>query len=124
MIFQRSSAWVQVVTWLHQQAGAWDSVHLAAHLERLGRKGGLAEEWQLALDMYARLGMHDRHCQMLLAKASRPEQAACCPVYTQAVSCDCPAVILQSDKDGHVLVYNKMHVHTNLKQNHESKISP
>ncbi|KAL3156053.1 hypothetical protein ABBQ32_013041 [Trebouxia sp. C0010 RCD-2024] len=58
----------QVVCSLHQQGGGWDSGALAAHLERLARKAELPEAWQLALDMYARLGMHDKRCQMLLAK--------------------------------------------------------
>lgn len=60
----------QVVCSLHQQGGGWDSGALAAHLERLARKAELPEAWQLALDMYARLGMHDKRCQMLLAKVN------------------------------------------------------
>jgi len=55
---------------LHEQKGGWDSVRLASHLERLARKGDLAEGWHLALDTYTRLGMHDRNCQMLLSKVS------------------------------------------------------
>lgn len=43
---------------------------MASHLERLARKGDLAEGWHLALDTYTRLGMHDRNCQMLLSKVS------------------------------------------------------
>lgn len=57
-----------MVSWLHQQAGAWDSGPLASHLERLARKAELPGAWQMALDMYARLAMHDKRCQMLLAK--------------------------------------------------------
>ena len=59
-----------MVSWLHQQGRGWDSGPLASHLERLARKAELDEAWQLALDMYARLAMHDKHCQMLLAKVS------------------------------------------------------
>lgn len=59
-----------MVSWLHQQGGGWDSGPLASHLERLARRGELAGAWQLALDMYSRLAMHDKHCQMLLAKVS------------------------------------------------------
>ena len=55
---------------LHQQAGKWDSVDLASHLERLARKGDLPQGWQLALDMYTKLGLHDRQCQMLLNKVT------------------------------------------------------
>ncbi len=55
---------------MHEQKGGWDSARLASHLERLARKGGLAEGWHLALDMYTRLGMHDRCCQMLLSKVN------------------------------------------------------
>lgn len=65
---------VQVVAAVRQQAGGWDSARLAAHLERLARKGELGEGWQLALDMYTRLGMHDRHCQMLLSKVQVPNK--------------------------------------------------
>ena len=76
---------VQVVASLHQQGGGWDSANLASHLERLGRKGELVEGWQLALDMYARLGMHDRHCQMLLAKVRHDfGQDASCEVCCKA----------------------------------------
>ena len=60
----------QVVSALHQHGEGWDSGALATHLERLARKAELPEAWQLALDMYARLGMHDKHCQMLLAKVN------------------------------------------------------
>ena len=69
----------QVVSTLHQQGGGWDSGALAAHLERLARKAELPEAWQLALDMYARLGMHDKHCQMLLAKVNCFFVKACTP---------------------------------------------
>lgn len=73
----------QVVSWLHQQGGGWDSGPLASHLERLARRGELPGAWQLALDMYARLAMHDKHCQMLLAKVSAappPDHSCSCMV--------------------------------------------
>ena len=53
---------------LRQSAPAWDSADMASHLERLARTGSFLKGWHAALDMYARLGMHDRHCHMLLAK--------------------------------------------------------
>ena len=61
---------LQVVAAVHQQRGGWDCPRLASHLERLAGKGQLGEGWQLALDMYTRLGMHDRHCHMLISKVS------------------------------------------------------
>lgn len=73
------SSWVavQVVAAVHQQRGGWDSPRLASHLERLAGKGEVGEGWQLALDMYARLGLHDRHCHMLISKVSGREPADC-----------------------------------------------
>ena len=59
---------VQVVSVLHQQGAGWDSARLASHLERLARKEALEGWWQLAQDMYTRLGMHEHHCQLLLTR--------------------------------------------------------
>lgn len=74
----------QVVSSLHQQGGGGDSGALAAHLERLARKAELPEAWQLALDMYSRLGMRDKHCQMLLAKVNCSIRLARCGSVTCA----------------------------------------
>ena len=59
---------MQVGMMLRQAAPAWDSAIMASHMERLAKKGIFPEGWHGALDMYARLGMHDRHCHMLLSK--------------------------------------------------------
>lgn len=53
---------------LRQVAPAWDSALVASHLEHLARKCKFAEGWHAALDMYARLGLHERYCHMLLTK--------------------------------------------------------
>ena len=61
---------MQVGMMLRQAAPAWDSAIMASHIEHLARKGTFPEGWHGALDMYARLGMHDRHCHMLLSRVS------------------------------------------------------
>lgn len=76
--------------WLHQQGGGWDSGPLAAHLERLARKAQLAGAWQLALDMYSRLAMHDKQCQMLLAKVTTLSSllaSVCMCMHERAAKC-------------------------------------
>ena len=61
---------MQVGVMVRQAAPAWDSAVMASHIEHLARKGIFPEGWHGAMDMYARLGMHDRHCHMLLSKVS------------------------------------------------------
>lgn len=61
---------MQVGVMVRQAAPAWDSAVMASHIEHLARKGIFPEGWHGAMDMYARLGMHNRHCHMLLSKVS------------------------------------------------------
>lgn len=94
----------QVVAALHQQAGGWDSPRLASHLERLARKGELLEGWQLALDMYTRLGMHDRHCQMLLSKG-KVVQALRCAQQHQLKSVNPEMFLSKAAETGDLLIF-------------------
>ncbi|KAA6415276.1 MAG: hypothetical protein FRX49_13638, partial [Trebouxia sp. A1-2] len=98
----------QVVTTLHEQKGGWDSARLASHLERLARKGALAEGWHLALDMYTRLGMHDRHCQMLLSKG-KVVQALQCAQRHQLTSIDPEAFLSKAAETGDLLIFTAVY---------------
>ncbi|KAL0036895.1 hypothetical protein WJX77_003973 [Trebouxia sp. C0004] len=98
----------QVVAALHEQKGGWDSARMASHLERLARKGGLAEGWHLALDMYTRLGMHDRQCQMLLSKG-KVVQALQCAQRHQLMSIDPEAFLSKAAGTGDLLIFTAVY---------------
>ncbi|KAL0046520.1 hypothetical protein WJX82_002723 [Trebouxia sp. C0006] len=98
----------QVVTALHEQKGGWDSARLASHLERLARKGGLAEGWHLALDMYTCLGMHDRCCQMLLSKG-KVVQALQCAQRHKLTSVDPEAFLSKAAETGDLLIFTAVY---------------
>lgn len=98
----------QVVAMLQQQARRWDSADLASHLERLARKGDLPQGWQLALDMYTKLGLHDRQCQMLLNKG-KVLQALQCAQRHQLKSVAPDTFLSKAAETGDLLVFTAVY---------------